>query len=115
MSDNKLDILEVGKRIRKCRKQLGMTQEMLAEKCDLTPQFISYAETGQREIRIGSLQKIAKSLNVSCDFLLTGEKIDKDLLLLLSNKMSQLDEIEFTLASRLVDDLLQLYHNHTDK
>lgn len=114
MTNTKLDIHKVGKRIRDCRKQIGMTQEMLAEKSNLTPQFVSYAETGQREIRVGSLLKIAKSLNTSCDFLLTGERIDKDLLLL-SKKMSQLDEIEFTLVSRLVDDLLQLYHNHTDK
>lgn len=109
MTNTKLDIHKVGKRIRDCRKQIGMTQEMLAEKSNLTPQFVSYAETGQREIRVGSLLKIAKSLNTSCDFLLTGEKIDKDMLLL-SEKISILDKTELTLVEKIIDELVNLYH-----
>lgn len=111
MSDTKLCIQDVGKRIQDRRKQLGMTQETLAEKCNLTPQFVSYAEAGKREIKIGSLQNLAKSLQVSCDFLLNGEKIDKDILLL-SKKMSQLSAGEFTLVERVVDELLNLYHTN---
>ena len=48
MTDEEINLLEIGKRITERRKKLGMTQEMLAEKGDLTPQFVSYAESGKR-------------------------------------------------------------------
>lgn len=47
MTDEEINLLEIGKRITERRKKLGMTQEMLAEKGDLTPQFVSYAESGK--------------------------------------------------------------------
>jgi len=74
---------------------------------------VPYAESGKREIKIGSLQKLAKSLHVSCDFLLNGNKIDKDLLML-SEKISQLNPTEFLLVEKIIDELLNLYHNQTD-
>ena len=51
MTDEEINLLEIGKRITERRKKLGMTQEMLAEKGDLTPQFVSYAESGKRTMR----------------------------------------------------------------
>ena len=43
-------------------KQLGMTQEMLAERGDMTPQVVSYAEAGKRAMRPENLLKLASSL-----------------------------------------------------
>ena len=45
MSDNELCLKEIGKRIMDRRKKLGLTQEALAEKGDVTTQFVSYAES----------------------------------------------------------------------
>ena len=50
MSDSELCLQEIGKRIMDRRKKLGLTQEALAEKGDVTTQFVSYAESGKIEI-----------------------------------------------------------------
>ena len=82
MSDNELCLQEIGKRIMDRRKKLGLTQEALAEKGEVTTQFVSYAESGKRAMRPENLLKISSALEVSADYLLTGEIIDKDLLIL---------------------------------
>ena len=51
MSDSELCLQEIGKRIMDRRKKLGLTQEALEEKGDVTTQFVSYAESGKRAMR----------------------------------------------------------------
>ena len=51
MVDNEICLVEVGNRIMQRRKSMGLTQEALAEKADLTTQFVSYAESGKRAMR----------------------------------------------------------------
>ena len=46
-----LYLKEMGKRIMERRKKMGLTQEILAEKSELTTQFVSYAESGKRGMR----------------------------------------------------------------
>ena len=75
MSDSELCLQEIGKRIMDRRKKLGLTQEALAEKGEVTTQFVSYAESGKRAMRPENLLKISSALEVSADYLLTGEII----------------------------------------
>lgn len=79
--DAELCLKDIGRRIMERRKTLGLTQEALAEKGGVTAQFISYAEAGKRAMRPENLLKIAVALEVSADYLPTGDIIDKDLLL----------------------------------
>ena len=44
MTDAELCLKEIGQRIIERRKKLGLTQEALAERADVTAQFVSYAE-----------------------------------------------------------------------
>ena len=78
MLDVKLCLKETGQRIMERRKKMGLTQEQLAEKCDLTTQAVSYFESGKRNMRQDSLMKVALGLGVSTDYLLTGDIISKD-------------------------------------
>ncbi len=89
MSKTALNLEEVENRIMARRKELGLTQESLAEKSDVTTQFVSYAESGKRAMRPENLVKISSALGVIVDYLLTGDIIDKDKLLL-SDKINQL-------------------------
>lgn len=50
MSEEELFLQQIGQRIMERRKNLGLTQEALAEKGDVTTQFVSYAEAGKRAI-----------------------------------------------------------------
>ena len=67
-----VDYKEIGRRVTKIRKQRGLTQEKLREKCDLSPQYISNIE---RSISIPStetLLRICEVLEVTPDAILLG-------------------------------------------
>ena len=91
------------------RKKLGLTQEQLAERSEVTTQFVSYAESGKRAMRAENLMKIAAALEVSTDYLLTGDIIDKDKLLL-SEKLGKLNPKEVRLIESIIDECIELYH-----
>ena len=110
MLDVKLYLNEVGQRIMERRKKLGLTQEALAEQRDLTTQFVSYAESGKRAMRPENLMKIAAVLGVSTDYLLTGDIIDKDSLLL-SEKLGKLTASEVRIIENIIDECISLYHS----
>ena len=110
MSDNELCLQEIGKRIIERRKKLGLTQEALAEKGDVTPQFVSYAESGKRAMRPENLLKISSALNVSADYLLTGDIIDKDLLLL-SDKLQKLSPAQIRIIESVIDECIALFYS----
>lgn len=109
MEDLELYLNEVGKRIMERRKKLGMTQEALAEKSGVTTQFVSYAESGKRAMRPENLMKIAFALGVSTDYILTGDIIDKDKLLL-SEKLDRLTAAEVRIVESIIDECIALYH-----
>ncbi len=54
----------LGFNVRYYRFQLKLTQEQLAEKCDLSPRYISDIETSNGNISIDTLEKIANVLGV---------------------------------------------------
>ncbi len=107
--DVKLYLNEVGERIMRRRKKLGLTQEELAERSGLTTQFVSYAESGKRASRPENLMRIASVLGVSVDYLLTGDIIDKDQLLL-SEKLEKLSAEQVRIVESVIDECVRLYH-----
>lgn len=108
VTDAALCLKEIGQRILERRKKLGMTQEALAEKGDVTAQFVSYAEAGKRAMRPENLLKIANALEVSADYLLTGEIIDKDLLIL-ADKLRTLTPSQVRIVEGIIDECRALY------
>ena len=109
MSDSELCLQEIGKRIMDRRKKLGLTQEALAEKGEVTTQFVSYAESGKRAMRPENLLKISSALEVSADYLLTGEIIDKDLLIL-SYKLRRLTPSQVSTVEAIIDECNNLFN-----
>lgn len=108
MADKELKLVEIGNRIAERRKQLGLTQEALADKGDMTTQFVSYAEAGKRAMRPENLLKISSALEVSADYLLTGEIIDKDLLIL-SDKLRSLSPAQIRIIESIIDECNKLF------
>ena len=103
-----LYLKEMGQRIMERRKKLGLTQEALAELSELTTQFVSYAESGKRGMRPENLMKVAAALGVSTDYLLTGDIIDKDKLLL-SDKLDKLTPQQVRIVENVVDECIALF------
>lgn len=108
MQEQDICLIEIGKRIIERRKKLGLTQETLAEKGDMTPQFISYAESGKRAMRPENLLKISTALEVSADYLLTGDIVDKDLLIL-SDKLRKLSPSQVRIIENIIDEAISLF------
>lgn len=106
-----LYLKEMGERIMQRRKKLGLTQEALAELSELTTQFVSYAESGKRGMRPENLMKVAAALGVSTDYLLTGDIIDKDKLLL-SEKLDKLTPQQVRIVENIIDECIALYGNN---
>ena len=110
MQEQDICLIEIGKRIIERWKKLGLTQETLAEKGDMTPQFISYAESGKRAMRPENLLKISTALEVSADYLLTGDVVDKDLLLL-SDKLRKLTPSQIRIIENIIAEAISLFPN----
>ena len=93
-----LRLTDIGWRMMQRRRTLGMTREELATRGGVTAHCISHAEEGRHVMRPANLLKIAAALEVSIDYLLTGDVVDKDLLIM-SDKLrlltpSQLRSVE---------------------
>ena len=84
----------IGKRITKTRTELGLSQYQLADLAHLTQQQVSYAERGDRGLRCDNLLSIAKALNVSTDYLLTGQVSEKDLSNMLADIQCDMDDLD---------------------
>ena len=98
---------EMGKRIAQRRKELGLSQEGLAEQAGISPQTMSTAERGTKALRPENLLKISKALNVSTNFLLTGEMNDCDLGEL-ADKIKLLTPKEIRAIEKVIDEFIEL-------
>lgn len=67
-----MNLLQIGKRIKQCRIRQNLTQEDLAEKIDLAPHYIYEIERGSKTMSMFTLYKISNALNISADYILTG-------------------------------------------
>lgn len=66
------ELQKIGKRISKRRRQIGLTQETLAEKMNVSVQMVSNLERGNKAIKIENLIKVSDILGVSTDYILNG-------------------------------------------
>jgi len=57
----------IGQRIRVLRKQMLLTQEELAERAEMSHQYLAQVERGQRNASVASIQQIAAALGVSLE------------------------------------------------
>lgn len=66
---------QIGARIQKIRKEVGLSQEDLALESDLDRTYISHVERGTRNPTVIVLFKIAKALNTTPSEILKGLKL----------------------------------------
>ena len=75
---------ELGLRIRTLRKRNGLTQEEMADKCELHWTYIGGLERGERNPTLTTMQKVAEGLGVGLTELLSakafqeGPVVDQD-------------------------------------
>ena len=59
----------IGERIKQERLNKGLTQEVLAEKANISASFLGQIERGERKLSLETLIHIAEVLNASLDYL----------------------------------------------
>ena len=67
-----VDYSVIGERLKKARKEKGMTQEELAEKLDISIAFLSRVERGNSKINLKGLTQICDILGIPEGEILTG-------------------------------------------
>lgn len=74
MKTVKIEYAVIGKRIKRCRKKLGYSQESFAEILEISASHLHKIETGIRCPSLEVLYAIALKLNVSVDYLMMGSE-----------------------------------------
>ena len=98
---------EIGRRIQISREQAGLTQEALAERLDLSTQFLSTVERGVAGASVETIVKLCGALNVSSDWLLLGKR-SAPTAQSIASRLEGLNEHELMLFDRLTADLMLL-------
>lgn len=104
MGDEEL-LKQMGKRINARRKELGLTQEQVAECMDVSIQMISNLELGRKAIRPENLIKLCSVLKVSADYVLCGKKSEAENIVLAA-KLAQLSSRHQQIIGELIDSLI---------
>lgn len=74
-----IDYISIGNRVRTARKNLNLSQEELAELCDLSVSFMGHIERGTRKMSLETLIALCEALNVSADYLLMDDMPENDM------------------------------------
>ena len=59
--------IKIGNRIKYLRKEIGLSQEKLANNCELDRTYVASVENGKRNISIVNLEKIVNALGVTLE------------------------------------------------
>ena len=88
-----LDYAGMGMKIRKARKEKGMSQDKLAKECGICLSFMGHIERGTRHMSLETFADICKILGKDADSLLWGTEHPADAVLDLWNLMKSASEI----------------------
>lgn len=103
-----IDYQALGKRIANLRKKRRLTQEQMAEKTELSTNYISHIENSRSIPSLETLVKLCGVLDVTPDELLLGTRQDMENYLLsdIQQKLLQCSPRERRLVDRFIDLLL---------
>ena len=98
MGGNIMEYELIGKRIKKARRDKGITQEKFAEELGVSVSFISQVETGEKRFNLERITEVSKILERPINYFIDGyEEKDKsnfeeviDLLKKMSDKQLKL-------------------------
>lgn len=87
------------------RKKMGLTQEQLAEKCNVSRQAVTKWKSGESEPSIAKVRILSTVFNISIDELIAGTKNN------VSHNNSEKLQIDYSMLSAIANDLTKEYIN----
>ena len=97
--------IEIGIRIREMRKIKHYTRDVLANKVGISSKFLYEIETGRKNFSAVILQKLAQELDVSCDYIMMGEKAEQYEAVQFLKRLEALGSEKLTRLQKLLDVL----------
>ena len=70
-----VNYIRIGQRVRRKRRELGLTQERLAEQVSLSTSFIGFIERGEKVPSLDTMVKLADVLDMTLDYLVCGVRM----------------------------------------
>ena len=104
-----MDKLTMGDRIREARKKVGLTQDQLSEKLDVSLAYISEIERGLKMPSMQLFIKLVEILDVSADYLLRDAVSTRNLYgdKQLGRKMERLTPKQRVALDALIDTYIE--------
>ena len=104
-----IDYGKLGLRVKKRRREMGLTQERLAECCDVSSTYISHIETGIAKVSLEVLYRVSVALQVTPDYFLTDTtKSPAYIRGELSDLLDKCDPQTLYTAEKLIETLLTI-------
>lgn len=97
--------IHIGEQVRLAREEAHLTQEQLAERVEVSPQYISDVERGVVGVSLTTLKRLCVSLGVSSDRILFGQ--DGEGHAVIAEKCRALTKEQFLLLLEIVDRYVQ--------
>lgn len=107
MREKKQINVEVGEQVRLARESAKLTQEQLAERIEVSPQFVSDLERGVVGISLVTLKRICTVLGVSSDQILFAKE-DAEPAAVIAKKCAALSRPQQLLLYDMLDSLVEL-------
>lgn len=95
----------IGKRIKKIRLKLGLSQAELAMKSGVSVGGICEIEKGKRGLTNKTIIRICKSFNVTADWLLTGESHKKELPIIAASPKTEYNVEKKIIAIPIINEI----------
>ena len=94
-----IDYISLGQKIRAERQKNNLSQDQLAELCEISTSYLGHIERGSRKMSLETLITVANVLNISLDYLLADNLTQSNSLISLLN--SQLQTVSPAKAEQL--------------
>ena len=106
--------IQIGEQIKLAREQRRLTQEQLAERIEVSPQFVSDLERGVVGISLSTLKRVCTALCVSSDQILFGSP-PENRNEILANQCRSLTNEQFVLLSEIIENYVTAIHKASQK
>lgn len=101
-----IDYSEIGKRIAKRRKELGLKQYQVCEMVDVNYKYLSNLETGRSAPSLELIMSLCRALDTTPDYLLTGTDKSQPTPEDIQEKIKKLDEKNRRILNEIIDVLI---------
>lgn len=113
MREKKEINIQIGERVRHAREQASLTQEQLAEKIEVSPQYVSDLERGVVGISISTLKRLCIALCISSDSIIFTETKNGSAYVI-AEKCNTMTTSQLAILNEIIDKVIEAFNMEQD-